>query len=41
MIEFIYHFAAVGTVVTAAIISAAMFCDLVRLATTREEDDGE
>ena len=39
MIEFIYHFAAVGTVVTAAIISVAMFCDLVRLAI--EEDDGE
>ena len=39
MIEFIYHFAAVGTVVTAAIIAAVMFCDLVRLAA--EEDDGE
>lgn len=39
MIEFIYHVAAIGTVVTATIIAAAMFCDLVRLAT--EEDDGE
>lgn len=39
MVEFIAHVSAVGTVVTAAIITAAMFCDLVRLAT--EEDDGE
>lgn len=39
MIEFIAHVSAVGMVVTAAIITVYMFCDLVRLA--MEEDDDE
>lgn len=39
MIEFIYHVAAVGMVVIAAIIAAAMFCDLVRLAMVEDDDE--